>query len=281
MNNQDNLYKESQTPPSGAGGLTIIGVGNLGKSILSGLASSDLLNAKDITAVDKSKYNLKEVEEKLNVSTSQDIIGSIKGAKWIILCVQPRQLDIVLQEIKDVLTPDQILISTVTGTSIDEINEVVPNNKVIRVMPNTGAAKKLSMTCIAANEDVKEELEFVEKMFDTIGQTLIIEERLMQAATVLGASGIAFFLRFLRAMIQGGIQMGFHPHEAQIIAVQTAIGAATLVAKNGTHPEREIDKVTTPQGCTIEGLNEMEHQGLSSSVIKGVMASYEKINTIK
>lgn len=261
--------------------ITIIGGGNLGKSIISGLANSDLFKVKDITVVDKSKYNLKEVEEKLGVSTSQDIINSIKDVKWVILCVQPRQLDVVLQEIKDVLTSDQILISTVTGTSIAEINEVVPNNKVVRVMPNTGAAKKLSMTCISANEDVKEELATVEKMFDTIGETLVIEERLMQAATVLGASGIAFFLRFLRAMIQGGIQMGFHPHEAQIIAVQTAIGAATLVAENGTHPEREIDKVTTPQGCTIEGLNEMEHQGLSSSVIKGVMASYEKINTIK
>lgn len=261
--------------------ITIIGGGNLGKSIISGLASSDLFETKNITVVDKSKYNLKEVETNLGVSTSQDILTSIKEVKWVILCVQPRQLDAVLQEIKDEVTTDQILISTVTGTSIEEINEVVPNNKVVRVMPNTGAAKKLSMTCIAANEDVKEELSMVEKMFDTIGETLIIEERLMQAATVLGASGIAFFLRFLRAMIQGGIQMGFHPHEAQIIAVQTAIGAATLVAENGTHPEREIDKVTTPQGCTIEGLNEMEHQGLSSSVIKGVMASYEKINTIK
>ncbi len=261
--------------------ITIIGGGNLGKSIISGLASSDLFEAENITVVDKSKYNLKEVQEKLGVSTSQDIIASIQGVKWVILCVQPRQLDAVLQEIKDVVTNDQILISTVTGTSIAEINEVVVNNKVVRVMPNTGAAKKLSMTCIAVNEDVKEELTIVKKMFDTIGETLIIEERLMQAATVLGASGIAFFLRFLRAMIQGGIQMGFHPHEAQIIAVQTAIGAATLVAENGTHPEREIDKVTTPQGCTIEGLNEMEHQGLSSSVIKGVMASYEKINTIK
>jgi len=261
--------------------ITIIGAGNLGKSILSGLANSNLFEAQHITAVDKSKYNLDKVEKDLGISISQDVISSIKGVKWIILCVQPRQLEIVLQEIKSEITKDHILISTVTGTSIAEINEVVPNNKVIRVMPNTGAAKKLSMTCIAANDDVKEELSFVEKMFDTIGETLIIEERLMQAATVLGASGIAFFLRFLRAMIQGGIQMGFHPHEAQIIAVQTAIGAATLVAENGTHPEREIDKVTTPQGCTIQGLNEMEHQGLSSSVIKGVMASYEKINTIK
>ncbi len=261
--------------------ITIIGGGNLGKSIISGLANSDLFEATSITVVDKSKYNLKEVEEKLGVSTSQNIIESIKGIKWVILCVQPRQLDAVLQEIKDSVSSEQILISTVTGTSIKEINDVVPNNKVVRVMPNTGASKKLSMTCISANDDVKEELTMVKKMFDTIGETLVIEERLMQAATVLGASGIAFFLRFLRAMIQGGIQMGFHPHEAQIIAVQTAIGAATLVAENGTHPEREIDKVTTPQGCTIEGLNEMEHQGLSSSVIKGVMASYEKINTIK
>ncbi len=261
--------------------ITIIGGGNLGKSIISGLVGSDLFEAKNITVVDKSRYNLKEVEDKLGVSTSQNIAASIENVKWVILCVQPRQLDAVLEEIKTIVTTDQILISTVTGTSIAEINETVPNTKVVRVMPNTGAAKKLSMTCIAANDDVKEEIELVKKVFDTIGETLVIEERLMQAATVLGASGIAFFLRFLRAMIQGGIQMGFHPHEAQIIAVQTAMGAATLVAENGTHPEREIDKVTTPQGCTIEGLNEMEHQGLSSSVIKGVMASYEKINTIK
>ncbi|WP_103071338.1 pyrroline-5-carboxylate reductase [Aquimarina sediminis] len=261
--------------------ITIIGGGNLGKSIISGLASSNLFEAESITVVDKSKYNLKEIEENLGVSTSQNIIESIIDVEWIILCVQPRQLDSVLQEVKDVVTIDQVLISTVTGTSISEINEVIPENKVIRVMPNTGASKKLSMTCIAANDDVTEELTMVQKMFDTIGKTLVIEERLMQAATVLGASGIAFFLRFLRAMIQGGIQMGFHPHEAQIIAVQTAMGAATLVAENGTHPECEIDKVTTPQGCTIEGLNEMEHRGLSSSVIKGVMASYEKINTIK
>lgn len=261
--------------------LTIIGGGNLGKSILSGLVTSNLLKKENITAVDKSQSNLEYIKDNFQVLVSNKIQGSVQNVKWIILCVQPRQLDAVLEEIKELLQPDQVLISTVTGTSIQEINAVVPNNKVVRVMPNTGAAKQLSMTCIAANEDVKKELKMVEKMFETIGKTLVIEERLMQAATVLGASGIAFFLRFLRAIIQGGIQMGFHPHEAQIIAVQTSIGAATLVAENGTHPEREIDKVTTPQGCTIEGLNEMEHQGLSSSVIKGVMASYEKINTIK
>lgn len=260
--------------------ITLIGGGNLGKSIVAGLATSTLFSSNQIIVVDKNTDNLAQIAEKYGVHTTQNIDNTAMGSKWIILCVQPRQLHTVLYEMKELVTSEQVLISTVTGVSLADINAIVPDRKVVRVMPNTGAAKKLSMTCIASNQDAKEELKQIETIFQTIGETLVIEERLMQAATVLGASGIAFFLRFLRAMIQGGIQMGFHPHEAQIIAVQTAIGAATLVAENGTHPEREIDKVTTPQGCTIEGLNEMEHSGLSSSVIKGIMASYEKINTI-
>ena len=260
--------------------LTIIGGGNLGKSIISGIATSTLFATTAITVVDKSQKNLDIVSKELGVHTSKDSVVAITDVKWIILCVQPGQLAKVLNEIKGSLKEDQVLISTITGTAIAEINAVFPKNKVVRVMPNTAASKKESMTCICANEDVQSELVMVQKMFETIGDTLIIEERMMQGATVLGASGTAFFLRFIRAMIQGGIQMGFHPHEAQTIAVQTAIGASALV-KDGTHPEREIDKVTTPRGCTIEGLNEMEHRGLSSAVIKGLMASYEKINTIK
>ena len=260
--------------------ITIIGGGNLGKSIIAGLVASDLFVPEAITVVGKTAKNLTEIKQRYEVQTTQDIVSAVQSPKWIILCVQPRQLDGVLVAIQPYVRAEQILISTVAGVSIEAINETIPDRKVVRVMPNTGAAKKLSMTCIASNEEGKEELPSIEAIFQTIGETLVIEERLMQAATVLGASGIAFFLRFLRAMIQGGIQMGFHPHEAQIIAAQTAIGAATLVAQNGTHPEQEIDKVTTPQGCTIEGLNEMEHSGLSSSVIKGIMASYDKINTI-
>ena len=136
------------------------------------------------------------------------------------------------------------------------------------------------MTCIACN-DSKELALTVQKVFNSLGQTLVIDEKLMQAATVLGASGIAFFMRFLRAATQGGVQMGFHSEEAQLIAVQTAKGAASLILETGNHPEVEIDRVTTPQGCTIAGLNEMEHQGLSSALIKGLMVSYDKIKNIK
>ena len=262
------------------GKLAIIGCGNLGKSILSGVVSSKIFGTKSITAIDKSSSNRKRITEQLDVNCTGNISEGIADAKWIILCIQPGQIEGVLESIKPVVTKDQILISTVTGVSTTDIRNWLPGAQIIRVMPNTAASMKQSMTCICPGPGMEAQAEEVANIFDTIGNTLVIEERLMQAATVLGASGTAFFLRFLRAMIQGGIQMGFHPNEAQVIAVQTAIGAATLV-QDGTHPEREIDKVTTPRGCTIEGLNEMEHQGLSSAVIKGLMASYEKINTIR
>ena len=100
----------------------------------------------------------------------------------------------------------------------------------------------------------------------------------MQAATVLCASGIAFWMRIIRAMTQGGIQLGFEAREAMKMSTFTALGASSLLLDNNSHPEKEIDKVTTPNGCTIKGLNEMEHKGLSSSIIQGLVASFEKIN---
>ena len=102
----------------------------------------------------------------------------------------------------------------------------------------------------------------------------------MRAATVICASGIAFWMRLIRATTQGGVQLGFDAEEAMRMSMHTALGAASLLIETGAHPEEEIDKVTTPRGCTIEGLNEMEHQGLSSSLIKGVIASFQKINEI-
>jgi pyrroline-5-carboxylate reductase len=113
-----------------------------------------------------------------------------------------------------------------------------------------------------------------------MGQSIIIEEEMMSAATTLCACGIAFFLRAIRAASQGGVEIGFHAGDALRIAAQTALGAATLLTENKTHPEQEIDKVTSPKGCTIAGLNEMEHQGLSSAMIKGIKLSATIANNL-
>ena len=143
-------------------------------------------------------------------------------------------------------------------------------------MPNTAIAVGKSMTCICSNEKAQLKLNTARKIFDILGATLVIPERQMQAATVVCASGIAFWMRLIRATTQAAIQLGFDAKEAQHLAMHTAEGAANLLIHTGNHPEQEIDKVTTPNGCTIEGLNEMEHQGFSSAFIKGIVTSSRK-----
>ncbi len=258
--------------------LTIIGGGNLGASLARGLTGKSG-NLYEIVVTGKSEKRLNPLQED-GIAVSIDNQDAVQGADYIILCVLPHQVTKVLEEIKPVVEDSQVIVSTATGVKTGDMKSVLPGCKIVRAMPNTAAAISQSMTCLCSDDLNDGEWTDVQALFTSIGQTIIIEEKLMQAATVLGASGIAFFLRYIRAATQGGIQMGFHPHEAQLIAVQTAIGAATLVQQSSNHPEIEIDKVTTPRGCTIEGLNEMEHQGLSSAVIKGIMTSYDKINNI-
>jgi len=137
-----------------------------------------------------------------------------------------------------------------------------------------------SMTCLATENKQHASLSIVKELFDMVGKTLVIDEDQMESATALGACGIAFFLRAIRAASQGGIEIGFHSEEAFTIASQTARGAATLLLDNSAHPESEIDRVTTPKGATIAGLNEMEHQGFSSALIKGITTSTEKVSKL-
>jgi pyrroline-5-carboxylate reductase len=144
-------------------------------------------------------------------------------------------------------------------------------------MPNTAIAIRESMTCLAGKDVDHEQFQEILELFNQLGSAVKIDEKLMDAATVLGACGTAFAMRYIRANIQGGIEIGFDAATASLIAAQTVKGAAELLLKKQTHPEQEIDKVTTPKGCTIAGLNEMEHRGFSSSLIKGLVASYQKI----
>lgn len=261
--------------------IAIIGAGNLGASIALGIAGAKLAKPKNMIL---TRRNLKKLEylKPQKFQLTSDNKQAVQESEYIFLCVQPKQLPNILEEINPILDAQKhVLISTITGVETGTIQSYLSADiPIIRAMPNTATAIQESMTCLCGKNVSKEQLKDIKILFEALGETMIIEENLMKAATVLAASGIAFFLRYIRAATQGGIQLGFHADEAQKIAMQTARGAASLLVKGDHHPETEIDKVTTPQGCTIAGLNEMEHQGLSSAVIKGLLASYEKINTI-
>jgi pyrroline-5-carboxylate reductase len=263
--------------------ISILGAGNLGVAIAQGATKAGITPASNITLTRRHLVKLETFKKDGFYLTSNNP-EAVQKSELIILCVQPKQVAALLTEIAPSLDEKKhILVSTITGVTTEEIAShlVGKNVPIVRAMPNTAIAIGASMTCICARNASAAQLESVQQVFNSLGETLLIEERLMKAATVLAASGIAFFMRYLRAATQAGIQLGFDAEEAQSIAVQTAKGASLLLQKNESHPEMEIDKVTTPEGCTIAGLNEMEHQGLSSALIKGILTSFEKINNIR
>ena len=258
--------------------ISIIGCGNIGISILQGLLKEKSLPAKNITATRRNIGDLAYLRES-GVNLMSDNIKAIEQSELIIIAVKPYNIVSVLEEIKEHLDPvKHILISVTAGVTIKRIQEVIGIRiPVFRAMPNIAASVGKSVTCICHSGTGSKEIESVKQVFDIIGTTMTIDEDLMESATILGACGIAYVLRFIRAMIQGGIQIGFDAASASIIVNQTVKGAAELLIERHQHPEFEIDKVTTPKGCTIVGLNEMEHNGFSSSLIKGLVASFDKI----
>lgn len=220
---------------------------------------------------------------KTGIHISDNNRKAVSDADIILLTVKPQQAETVIREIKSSVSKgNQILVSAVTGFKIEQIAAITGAKcPIVRIMPNTAVAIGESVTCIGSAPGFAKEGVKAEAFLSLLGKTLTVSEELMEAATVLGACGIAFALRFLRAMTQGGIEIGFSAETAQYIASQTLRGAAGLILENGQHPEREIDKVTTPMGITISGLNEMEHNGFSSSLIKGLVTSYTKIASTK
>jgi pyrroline-5-carboxylate reductase len=256
--------------------IAIIGCGNLGISILNGVKTKEISDTFYLT---KRRIDLISDLQAPNRILTSDNKLAVENSEIILISVKPYDVPKVLEDIKDVLIPEKhIVISVATGVTIEDMKKIIsPEITVFRAMPNTAADIKQSMTCIATDRANEEKTEKVKAFFDSVGNTIVINENLMESATVLASCGIAYVLRFMRSMVQGGIQIGFDSKTASEIVNHVVKGAAELLIEGGAHPEEEIDKVTTPKGCTIIGLNEMEHNGFSSSLIKGISASYKQI----
>lgn len=258
--------------------LAILGCGNLGQSILQGVLDSNSLSPALIHVTKRNTASLDRFRDH-GVLIGSDNREAVRSSELILVALKPYNIMSILEEIKDSFDPGRhILVSLATGVEIAELQKILPEGLTIfRAMPNTASDVKESLTCICSNSSDKAHVELVKDLFDKIGNTIIVNEGLMEAATVLGACGIAYVMRFMRAMVQGGIEIGFDAKTASTIVNQTVKGAAELLIQRNEHPEFEIDKVTTPKGCTIVGLNEMEHNGFSSALIKGLVSSYDRI----
>jgi pyrroline-5-carboxylate reductase len=255
----------------------IIGGGNLGVALAIGISK---FSPNSVVTVTRRNVQLIKHLESENIRVSSDNTFEIDKADIILLAIKPYQVDAVLQEILPCIS-NKIIASAVSGLSNEALAQKTNKaHSTIRIMPNIAAQFGESATCISFSNESKEGGQKIFELFSHLGTALIIEEKLMDASTILGACGTAYALRYIRAAMQAGIEIGFDAPTALAIASQTVKGAAQMTLDEHIHPEQLIDRVTTPLGCTIVGLNEMEHQGFSSALIKGIRTSFDKIKEL-
>lgn len=264
--------------------ISIIGSGNIGGAIARGLAKGTMFKASDITCTAQSDETLEKMRKiDPDFILTHDNVEAARNADIIIIAVKPWRVEMIIDEIKSVLDFEkQMIVSVAAGVTFDLLNTYLTKNTdfdclatptIFRIMPNTAIEVMSSMTFVSARNASKEQTDLIIHIFNELGNAMLVEERLMSAGTALASSGIAFALRYIRAAIEGCVELGFYPKQAQEIVVHTVKGAVDLLLENKSNPEMEIDKVTTPGGITIKGLNEMELSGFTSSVIRGLKAS--------
>ena len=247
----------------------------MGGATVEGLIKGLQFRNEDITVSDPSQAVVEKFE-KTGVSVTTDNKLAADSADIVCVVVKPWLVEQVLKDIKPELDPrKQVLIVIAAGVPSASIKEWLGENcpPLFLVIPNIAIAEMASMTFIVPCGAVAQHhIELVKGIFDEMGNTLITDEQHLAAGTTLASCGIAYAMRYIRAASEGGVELGFKADDAKKIVMQTMKGAVELLEASGLHPEAAIDLVTTPGGVTIKGLNEMEHAGFTSAVIRGLKA---------
>lgn len=255
--------------------IAVIGAGAMGGATVEGLIKGQQFKNEDITVSDPSQAVVEKFT-KLGVSVTTDNKLAADTADIVCVVVKPWLVERVLKDIKPELDPKkQLLIVIAAGVSSASIKEWLGEScpPLFLVIPNIAIAEMASMTFIVPCGAVaQQQTEQVKAIFDEMGNTLITDEQHLAAGTTLASCGIAYAMRYIRAAAEGGVELGFKADDAKKIVMQTMKGAVELLEASGMHPEAAIDLVTTPGGVTIKGLNEMEHAGFTSAVIRGLKA---------
>lgn len=254
--------------------IAILGAGNMGGATAKGLAASGYLPAENITVTAAHLQHLDPFKA-LGMNVTTDNAEAVKGADMVILAVKPWIAPVVMNEIRRTFNPfTQLVVTMMPGVSDADMRQVLGDEaQIAYVIPNTAIAVGESMTFVSPTSASREQTDMLVEMFSTMGRAMAVPFTQLSACTALASCGIAFAMRYIRASVEGGVQLGVKAHDGQDIVAQTVKGAAALLCQEGAHAESEIDKVTTPGGITIKGLNAMEKNGFTNAVIEGLLAS--------
>ena len=254
--------------------IAVIGAGAMGGATVEGLIKGQYFKNDDITVADPSQA-VTEKFAKMGISVTSDNKLAADTADIVCVVVKPWLVERVLKDIKPELDPKkQILIVIAAGVSSESIKGWLGEScpPLFLVIPNIAIAEMASMTFVVPIGASEKDVQTVTDIFNEMGSTLITDEQHLAAGTTLASCGIAYAMRYVRAASEGGVELGFKADDAKAIVMQTMKGAVELLEASGMHPEAAIDLVTTPGGVTIKGLNEMEHAGFTSAVIRGLKA---------
>lgn len=259
--------------------IAIIGAGNMGGAIARGLSKGQLINPSNIHVSDISQSNLDKIKAVSPLSHfTNSNIEIIKQADIVILAVKPWLIPTIADEIENKINyKKQIIVSIAAGVDFASLAELFDTDATMfRVIPNTAIEVLESVSTISSYNATPEQENLILSIFAEMGKVFLVPENQLNAFMSLSSCGIAYAFRYIHAACQGAVEMGIYPEVAKSVVIQTLRGAIDLLEKGNSHPEVEIDKVTTPGGITIKGLNEMEANGFSNSVIKGLKASHLK-----
>jgi len=258
--------------------IAVLGAGKLGEALITGLIDAKLVAKNQFIATAAHQERLDTLRGKLGIETTLSNSEAVKKAQLVLLCVKPQTVKDVVRQVSNELTPAHLLISVAASVTIRFIEDLIPHPvPVIRVMPNTPCLINQGMSAIAVGKHATmEHLHLAQKIFNAIGRSLIVDERHMDAVTGLSASGPAFVYIIIESFVEAGVKVGLPRETATQLAAQMVLGAASMVQQTGEHPAKLKDIVTTPAGCTIDGILELEDGGLRVPLIKAVVRATER-----
>lgn len=261
----------------------ILGLGKMGEALVHGMRASADGKKWRLEATTHSKESAKRAGKALRIPVHTDNAKLAKACDVIILCVKPHQVEDVLGGIASVLTAKKLVISVAASVTTGQMEEWISHaGPVIRSMPNTPALIRQGMTVLTAGKDASAtHLKLAEKIFTTVGRTAIVEERLMDGVTGLSGCGPAYVYLIAEALSEAGVKVGLPRATSTLLAAQTLMGAAMMVLERGEHPAALKDEVTTPAGCTIDGLMALEEGKLRVTLIKAVLAAAAKSEQLR
>jgi len=258
--------------------LAVIGVGKLGEALVAGLCKNSDLDKADIVGTVGQEASVERVTNKLGIRVGLDNKAAVKGCDIVILAVKPQNMDRILNELKDVLKADQLIISVAASVTTAFVQERLARGfAIVRAMPNTPAIINAGMTGLCVGENVSaDQKKMAESIFNCVGQTVFVDESLMDAVTALSASGPAYLYVVVESLAEAGVKLGIPRETSTLLAAQTMYGASRMVLETKAHPALLKDTVTTPAGCTIDGLMELEEGKLRVTLIKAVVKAAER-----